>query len=137
MSSERPLTARERDVLDFLLSVKGPGVAELRGQATHATARPWTCGCASVDLMVDRTTSSPTTLRARPAVEAETLDRESLDGVFDLLLWVSDDGWLDAIEIVDYLERHEDSPDELPDPSLFGPPRLRKPNAFQTDPLQG
>jgi hypothetical protein len=34
----RELTPREREILDFLLSVELPGVAELREQARHALA---------------------------------------------------------------------------------------------------
>jgi hypothetical protein len=40
--------------------------------------------------------------------------------VFDLLLWV-DDGWLSAIELVEYSGRHEEA-NVFPPPADFGPP---------------
>ena len=57
--------------------------------------------------------------RVRPSplvllVEAITRERNDVNGTFDLLLWV-DDGWLDGVEIVDYVDRHGDeSPEEIP-----------------------
>jgi hypothetical protein len=45
-----------------------------------------------------------------------------VERIFDLLLWV-DEGWQSGTEIVDYLGRHEDSPDAIPPPSEFDPPR--------------
>src|SRR6516225_336632 len=36
--AQRPLTAREREILDFLLAVEVPGVEELRSQAEFAAA---------------------------------------------------------------------------------------------------
>jgi len=40
-------------------------------------------------------------------------------------LWV-DDGWLAAVEIVDYVDRHGDeSPDEIPPPDAWDAPRAR------------
>jgi hypothetical protein len=46
----RPLTAREREVLDALLSVDFEGVEELRGEAGQAVVVGGCgCGCPSVD----------------------------------------------------------------------------------------
>jgi hypothetical protein len=62
---------------------------------------------------------------ARPAVEAITKERDDVNATFDLLLWV-DDGWLDSVEIVDYVDRHGDeSPDEIPPPDAWDAPLVR------------
>jgi hypothetical protein len=102
----RPLSERERNVLDFMLSVEAPGVAELREQARTATATGWDCGCASIDLHVDRGSTQPSSIRSRPAIETETKERSDPNGTFDLLVWVDAEGWLSGLEIVDYLDRH-------------------------------
>src|SRR3954452_11064751 len=85
----RPLDARERAILNFLLSVNIAGVDELRKQAEVAVARPWTCGCASVDLVVEGDLPRPA-VPPRPAVESTTTEREDYEHMFDLLLWVED-----------------------------------------------
>jgi hypothetical protein len=118
----RPLTSREREVLDFLLSVETPGVEELRRQADFTLAKSWDCGCASIDLIVDQECSPRSSIMRRPAIEAASKERDDLERVFDLLLWV-DDGWLSGIELVEYgSERHEDAPDVFPEPNDFDPP---------------
>lgn len=118
----RPLTEQERAILDFLLAADVQGTAELRRQAEGARAQRWHCGCASIDLLVDRTRAPRAPVETRPAIEAHSIEQEDPLGLFDLLLWV-DDGWLSAVEIVEYgFERHEDSPDEFPPPSHFEPP---------------
>jgi hypothetical protein len=120
----RPLTPREREILDYLLSVETPGVSELRQQAEVVLARPWTCGCASIDLAVDRTGARSSPITGRPAIEAQSKEREDPKGILDLLLWV-EDGWLSGIELVAYgFERHEDA-NVFPPPADFGPPGIR------------
>jgi hypothetical protein len=125
----RPLTPREREVLDFLLSVETPGVEELRRQADFALARSWDSGCASIDLIVDQERGPRSSITRRPAIEATSKEREDPERIFDLLLWV-DDGWLSGIEMVEYgFDRHEDAPDVFPEPSDFEPPlAYRAPN---------
>jgi hypothetical protein len=121
----RPLTGREREILEMLLSVEAPGVTELRVQAFHVQAARWSCGCASFNLMVDRERAPRSSIVARPAVEAFTRERDDVTNVFDLLLWV-DDGWLDGVEIVDYVEQHgDDSPDAIPPPEKWDAPFIR------------
>jgi hypothetical protein len=122
--AQRSLTRREREILGFLLSVDTPGIAELRQQAKSAVAIPWDCGCASIDLIVDRETASASSIRKRPAIETTSKERSDASRALDHLLWV-EDGWLSAIEIVDYLERHQDSPETFPPPSDFDPPLAR------------
>ena len=120
------MSSREREILDFMLGgVAGIGIDALRKQASVALAKSWECGCASIDLLVDREAAPPSSITARPAIEAASNERQDPLRVFDLLLWV-EDGWLSGIEIVEYgFERHEDSPDEFPPASDFAPPVFR------------
>lgn len=123
----RPLTRREREILEMLLSVAAPGIEELRAQVPCAEAARWNCGCASFELKVDRERAPRSSATARPAVEAITREREDVSRTFDLLLWV-DDGWLAGVEIVDYVDRHgEESPDEIPPPTEWEEPQARLP----------
>jgi hypothetical protein len=119
----RPLTDREREILEMLLSVEEEGIGELRTQVSYAQAARWDCGCSSFDLKVDRARAPQSSISARPAVEAITKNRDDVNHAFDLLLWVND-GWLDGVEIVDYLgDRHgHESPDEIPSPAAWNPP---------------
>jgi hypothetical protein len=116
----RPLTQREREVLDFLLSAELPGVDELRRQAETVYASPWRCGCASIDLHVDRRVAPASPLRTQPAIEAET--KVDAAGLFELLLWVDEDGWLSSLEIVDYVDPHGSTHEIFPPPSDFEKP---------------
>jgi hypothetical protein len=120
-----PLSERQREVLDFLLSVDHPGVTELRRQTEFALAKPWDCGCASIDLTVDQTRAPQASITASPAVEAESKERDDPLRVFDLLLWVKD-GWLAGIELVEYgYDRHEDAPKAFRPPMDFNDPHTR------------
>lgn len=119
----RPLARKERDALDFLLSVGQEGIEALRAQAEHVSVvGRCNCGCASIDFEVDRSSApiSPLPVR-RPAIDAESKDREGSAGIYDLMLW-ADDGWLGGIELVTYGE--EPVPTEFPDIARFGPPRF-------------
>jgi hypothetical protein len=121
----RTLTGREREILEMLLSVEVPGIHELRAQVPYAQAARWACGCASFNLTVDRERAPRSSITARPAIEATTRVRDDVMRTFELLLWV-DDGWLDGVEIVDFVDRHgDDSPDEIPPPDLWDPPHAR------------
>lgn len=122
----RPLTIKEREVLDFLLSVEQAGIEALRAQADYVTViGRCECGCASVDFEVDRSgvPASPLPVR-RPAIDAESKNREGSVGIYDLMLW-ADDGWLGGIELVTYGE--EPPPTEFPDVALFDPPHYTTP----------
>ncbi len=125
----RPLTARQREILDFLLSLELPGVEELRQQAKFTLAKPWDCGCASIDLVVDQEHASRSSITSRPAIETQSKERDDPERIFDLLLWV-DDGWLSGIELVEYgFERHEDAPNVFPPPADFEPPSRTAPTS--------
>jgi len=121
----RPLTAREREILDFLLSVETAGIEELRQQADHARVVPWSCGCASIDISVDQGAApTPSAIAISPAIESQTKQKDDLELFFELLLWV-DNGFLSGVEIVDYSETHGGASRVFPPASDFDPPRVR------------
>jgi hypothetical protein len=79
-------------------------------------------------VIVDRERAPRSAITARPAVEAVSQERDDLDKAFELLLWV-ENGWLSSVEIVDYLDQHGDSPDEIPPREYWGEPQPYKPPA--------
>jgi hypothetical protein len=96
MEMPRPLTARERKVLDFLVSIDGPAAEALRAQAATASVTgECQCGCGAIDLQVDR----KRTPRAEVGRPVET-DKVSADPeeVLSLLLW-GEGGWISSIEV--------------------------------------
>jgi hypothetical protein len=117
LRTPRPLTAREREVLEFLCSIEGPEADVLKRQA--ATARVTAsceCGCGAIDLEVDRTKTEPADVRS-PIMS----DREDPDGeVFSLMLW-DDHGWIDWIELA-WLFHERGAPPGLPSPEGFDQP---------------
>lgn len=115
----RPLTKREREILDYLLTPEISGVEELRRQVDVAVARPWVEGSASIDLAVDQNRAPRSSVVVSPALEAQSKDRDDPNRLFDLLLWV-DDGWLSGIELVEYGDKE---PEVFPPPSDFDAPR--------------
>src|SRR3954453_5282919 len=76
----RPLSGREREILEMLLTVEAPGIDELRAQVPYVQAARWACGCASFDLRVDRERAPRSPITARPAVEAITRERDDVNG---------------------------------------------------------
>ena len=121
----RQPTARERAILELLLSVQTRGIEELRTQLPHVRVARWNCGCASFNVEVDRTLASASQITNSPAVEAFSKQRDDPQKAFELLLWVTD-GWLSGVEIVDYVDRHGDeSPDEIPPPEDWQEPTAR------------
>jgi hypothetical protein len=119
----RPLTGREGEILDMLLSIEAPGIEGLRAQVPYASAARWKCGCASFNLRVDRERAPRSSVTTSPAIQATTVEREDYRRTFQLLLWV-EDGWLSGVEIVDYVDQHGDeSPDEIPPPAAWHEPR--------------
>ena len=102
----RPMTERERAVLDRMLSVDFEGVAELRAQSASArVARTCACGCPSIDF------EHPA---AEHAIKVEV--DATVDGTHDGLFLYTTQGWLGGIEWVGISERN---PPELPDPSTL------------------
>lgn len=103
---ERPLTRREREVLDALLSVEFDGVEELRAQATSATVVGGCgCGCPSIDFTKERGTGLR--IRVNAAIQG------THDGLFLFMLA----GKLGGVEYVGVSP--EGDPQELPDPSAL------------------
>ncbi|MBO0838028.1 MAG: hypothetical protein J2P28_21285 [Actinobacteria bacterium] len=102
----RPLTMRERAVLDALLSADFDGVEDLRRQAnTSVVVGECVCGCPSIDFHKERGVSMQ--VRVNAAVEG------SYDGLF--LCTVGDR--LDGIEWVSASDRRD--PTEFPDPEVL------------------
>lgn len=107
----RPLTARERDILDLLLSVDFPGAGELRDQGASVSAEREGM---VIDLIVSEGLSRATVVSRSP-VQA-VVDGDGYDG--GLLLFV-DDGQLSALE---YWWVTEERPSMMPPLSAVGKP---------------
>lgn len=120
----RPLTEREREILELLLAVDVEGIEELREQVSHVRGARWNCGCASFNLVVDKTNAPRSTVTRSPLSEASSREQDDPYRNYQLLLWVTD-GWLSGVEIVDYVEQHGvQSPQEIPPRDYWDPPRL-------------
>jgi hypothetical protein len=119
----RPLTEREREILDFLLTVDLPGIEELREQAKTALAVRWGARDPSFALYVDQESTRPSRLRTRPLIQAFT-KRQDFEHFYDLLLWVDEEGWLSSVEFSPYSDRWLE---ELLPPGEFDPPELFRP----------
>ena len=107
----RPLTARERDILDLLLSVEFPGAGELREQARSVTAEREGM---VFDLVVQESVPRATVVGRTP-VQA-VVDGDGYDG--GVLLFV-EDGRLSALE---YWWVTEEKPELFPPLSAVGQP---------------
>jgi len=144
----RPLSEREREILDLLLSLEVPGIAELREQApTAQVVGMCECGCATIDLDVDRDVTPPSPLGRRygPAVRAITrplplppnakvtdvtgVEVKDADVYFTVHLWVDEDGWLTGIEISDLVLDNPGDANPFPPAEDFYPPRLEEPRS--------
>ena len=114
----RPLSEREAEILHFVLGVDDARLAPLREQAASAvvTGR-CTCGCATVNLAVDRQRTRPVSL-CSPVVSAHTREVEG-QPVFGLLLFL-DEGWLSLLEIW-WIDK---PPAEFPAATAFVSPRF-------------
>lgn len=103
-SVRRPLTQRESDVLNALLSVEFVGVEDLRAQAQSVMVLgACGCGCPSIDFYVQRGVGMH--VRVNAAI------KESHDGLF---LYTLGDrvGGIEYVGVSD-----ERGPEELPDPA--------------------
>jgi hypothetical protein len=114
----RPLTEREAEILVFLLKgADDPRLDPLIDQArTAVVTGRCSCGCATVNLAVDRETTTPVNL-CSPVVSAHSLDDVPPVG---LLLFL-DEGWLSLLEIW-YID---EPPAEFPATATFEAPRIR------------
>jgi hypothetical protein len=100
----RPLSATELGILDLLLEQDFQGAGQLRAQLPHAqVVGRCSCGCATVDLEVDRSLCNPALGRGAPILsEATVLDDggATRGGVIVFLR----DGYLNLLEIYSYFE---------------------------------
>jgi hypothetical protein len=121
----RELTPREREILDFLLSVELPGVAELREQARHVLAARTLDNYPTFDLQVDRERAPRSdATHSRPASSAWAKDADNQWNLLHLLLWVTKDGWLWGVEVSDVAGVGDDPPDEIPPPEFWRAPEV-------------
>jgi hypothetical protein len=108
LPTSRPLSERERELLDFMLTADFPGRDELRTQASRAEVC-WECdcGCGTVNFEL----KEPCTR----ALAREPIPVEAYREFLDVLLFVRG-GFLSSLEIVDYLDQRPvkyPSPKEL------------------------
>jgi hypothetical protein len=119
----RALSLREAEILDFMLSVDDPRIEPLRLQRHSAVVTGMCkCGCASIDLAVDRESSPKAEICRQPVAadltQAEA-DRIGPSEYYGLLVFL-DDGWLSLLEI----SWIEEPPPEFPPAAAFDPPRV-------------
>lgn len=119
----RQLNPREAEILDFLLAVDDPRVEPLRAQRRSVVATGLCgCGCASINLAVDRAQAQPAAL-CSPPIEA-SLNRARAwladpDEAYGLLLFL-DEGWLSLLEIW-WIQK---PPSQFPPAQAFDPPEV-------------
>ena len=119
--SPRPLSPREAETLRFMLSPRDPRLDSLREQAEVAHVRGMChCGCATIDLEVDKERAGQACALASPVLETRTPQFDPDKGPFELVLHLAD-GWLKELEVVYYAN---DPPPEFPSIDRFEPPRL-------------
>jgi len=118
----RPLSARERLMLDLLLSSDFAGVAELREQARSAlVVGRCDCGCPSVDLQA--VVAAPAARLASRLVPSELEVVPVGDKPPGQVILLADDGRLSCLGYVFFGQ----TPAEWPDPSrvrVVGPPAV-------------
>ena len=109
-------------MLAFMLSTEDPRMEPLREQASaaHVTGM-CKCGCATIDLEVDRSKARAARGLSRPAIDSTSYERSDPEHVRELILFL-DDGWLASLEVVYY---GASPPRLLPEPTDMGPPFVR------------
>ena len=119
----RELTAREGEILDFMLGVDDPRVEPLREQRKSVVATGLCgCGCASIHLAVDRERHEPAAICRQPisadfdAARADLGDKREVGGLLVFL----DEGWLSLLEVW-WMEA---PPAEFPPATAFHPPEV-------------
>jgi hypothetical protein len=116
----RPLTDREADTLEFMLSAGLPGVEILREQAARAVVvEQCTCGCATIDFGLDDGVPAAPGLQGAPLVQTRARDMETHP--VSLMLFVRD-GRVSSLEIVFFDESQMTS--EFPEPGFWEPPAV-------------
>ncbi len=95
MSPQRPITSNERSILERVLAFEFPGAAEFRTQlAGIGASAGCECGCATIDLAVDRTMSSA----AASSLSVLPVTGMTADGLGGVIVFQRD-GWLSCLEI--------------------------------------
>jgi hypothetical protein len=97
---ERALNPEEARVLDRLLAVDFPDAGTLRAQLPHArVVGRCDCGCATVDLSVDRSRAKPATLvRGRPIPSEAVVLGDNAEPIGGVIVFL-DDGYLSMLEV--------------------------------------
>ena len=114
----RPLSSREAEILEFMLSAGFPGDEVLREQAARAVViEQCTCGCATIDFGLEA--DSPVAPEIKGAPLVQTRAREMDERPAALMLFVRD-GRLASLEIVWYDEAQMTG--EFPAPEFWEPP---------------
>ncbi len=114
----RPLTGREAEILEFMLSAGFPGDEVLREQASRALViEQCTCGCATIDFGL--AAGAPVAPEIQGAPLVQTRARAMDEHPVSLMLFVRD-GRLSSLEIVWYDESQMTG--EFPTPGFWEPP---------------
>jgi hypothetical protein len=114
----RPLTGREAEILEFMLSAGFPGDEVLREQARHALViEQCTCGCATVDFGLAADAPVAPEIQGAPLVQTRARDME--EHPVSLMLFVRE-GRLSSLEIVWFDESQTTG--EFPTADFWEPP---------------
>jgi hypothetical protein len=114
----RPLTGRETETLEFMLSASFPGNEVLREQAAQAlVVQRCTCGCATIDLGLHSDAPVAPEIQGAPLIQTRARDMDAHPA--GLMLFVRD-GRLSSLEIVWY-DESQMTP-EFPAPEFWEPP---------------
>ncbi len=126
----RPLTGREAEILEFMLSAAFPGNEVLREQASSALVlEQCTCGCATIDLGLEADAPVAPEIQGAPLIQTRARDMD--EHPVALMLFVRD-GRLSSLEIVWYDESQMTG--EFPAPEFWGPPTALSGYATRVDP---
>jgi hypothetical protein len=103
-----------------MLSIDDPRIEPLRKQADVASVN-WecTCGCATINFVIDRTRASAATGPCSPVLDAYHRSPVDEDRFCELIVFLHD-GWLSSLELVWYWKPIA----EFPPPTEFEPPYL-------------
>jgi hypothetical protein len=114
----RPLTGREAETLEFMLSAGFPGDEVLREQAARALViEQCTCGCATIDFGLESDAPVAPEIQGAPLIQARARDMD--EHPVELMLFVRD-GRLSSLEIVWYDESQMTG--EFPAPEFWRAP---------------
>jgi hypothetical protein len=102
------------------------GIEELREPVPHALGARWSCGCPSFSLFVDEAKAPRSTITKSLLSETGSKDSSDPDQYYELMLWVSGDGWLDDVEFVSYGDdpHGDDASKEIPPLDHWAAPQL-------------